>query len=218
VRQAYPDHERYRELYQRYYDGRDVGELLDLLEPLEGARVLELCGGDGRLSLAALDRGAAHVRLVDAEAAMVPEEARNHPNLRVWITSADGALLTSEAGTYDRIVCRQAVNYWLDRKIAQRLYHVLKPGGVFAFNTFNQKPPEVPRVLEYELDGHAFVEVSWLVDGTVHHLQVRRGLEPHYTSFTWLSPEALAEILAPPYFEVSCEVRGKTSLYRCVKK
>ena len=94
---------------------------------------------------------------------------------------------------------------------------VMAPGGVFAFNTFNRKPSEKPRVLQYELEGHSFVEVSWLVGDIVHHLQAREGMVPHQTSFRWFSPESLREMLKP-YFVV-IEIRHeKTSLYRCEKR
>lgn len=213
--ESYPDYETYQALYARYYD-RGVAELLKLLEPLDGTNVLDLCGGDGRLTLKALESGAKEVILVDAEPKMVPSLVWNHKQVRVVINKVHLALsnLIRDNERFDRIVCQQAVTYWLNEGTAERIAQVLKPGGFFVFNTFNQKPPEKPRVLEYELDGHSFVEVSWLVGDKVHHLQVRDGLEPHYTAFLWLSPERLRALLEP-YFVVKEERHEKTSLYRC---
>jgi SAM-dependent methyltransferase len=217
----YPDYKTYRDLYARYYDGRNVSELLDLLDPVSNTRFLDLCGGDGRLALAAQKRGARHVTLVDAERAMVPHQVRNQVNVYIGKVAQHLAWMADSGHTehlYDRIACRQAVNYWLDEHSAKLVADVLAPYGIFAFNTFNQKPPEVPRVLQYELDGHSFVEMSWLVeDEVVHHLQVREGLEPHHTFFQWLSDSDIRGFL-DPYFVVACKVDKKTSLYRCVKK
>ncbi len=215
----YPDHETYRALYLRYINGRDVGELLSLLQPLEDTRVLDLCGGGGGLTLEAINLGAGTVILADEEPKMVPHGFLEHPKVHVYfgpvrMTLAD---LMEKGIQFDRIACRQAVNYWLNESTAEMVAEVMTPGGIFAFNTFNVKPSEIPRVLQYELENHTFVEVSWLVEDTVHHLQVRDGLEAHSTSFRWLSPERFRELL-DPYFAVTEHRHGKTSLYRCIKK
>ena len=215
----YPDYERYRALYRRYYDGRDVAELLRLLEPLQDTRVIDLCGGEGRLTLAALAQGAREVALVDAEAAMIPPPLRQHEQVKVRVLPVHDALLAMRirGESFDRVVCRQAVNYWLNEATAGLTARVLKSGGIFAFNTFNQMPTEKPRVMKYERDGHYFVEVSQLVGNMVHHLQARDGMEPHRTSFEWLPPVKLRSMLEP-HFSVVEYVQGKTSLYRCEKK
>ena len=199
--EKYPDHETYRALYKRYYDGRDVAELLRLLKPIDGMRVLDLCGGDGRLSLAALVEGASNVELVDASAAMIPPPILADRHIHVRVQKVHDALLglRMRLDSFDRIVCRQAVNYWLNTITAGLVSRVLKPSGVFVFNTFNQRPLEKPYVSEYELDGYAFTEVSWLVGDTVHHVQVRDGMAPHCTSFKWLSPDRLRTLLEPPF-------------------
>jgi len=216
---GYPDHQTYRELYLRYFSGRDVGELLDLLMPLAGARFLDLCCGEGQMTLVAIARGVQSAVCVDAEPAMIAPVLQNGGQIRVVTDSVQNALrdFNSSGLQFDRIACRQAINYWLNQETAGLVAAVLPRGGVFAFNTFNQKPPEKPRVLEYELEEHLFVEVSWLVGDTVHHLQVRDGLLPHYTSFQWLASQQLHKLLEP-HFAVREQKQGKTSLYQCEKK
>jgi len=215
----YPDYKTYKKLYLRYYDGRDVAELLRLLEPLRGTRLLDLCAGEGQLTLKALEEGAREVVVVDAEPAMISPVLRQHQQVRVATMSVHDALnaMHARGESFERIACRQAVNYWLNEETARLSANILTPGGIFAFNTFNQKPSEKPRVLQYELEDHVFVEVSWLVGDTVHHLQVREGMMPHHTSFNWFPPELLREILEP-YFVATEERHDKTSLYRCEKK
>jgi len=215
---TYPDYKTYRALYARYHQ-RGVEKLLHLLRPLDGMGVVDLCGGDGRLTSRMLASGAESVLFVDAEPAMIPPMIRRHKRVHVEMTEVRTALSDALArgDRFDRIVCQQAVNYWLDKDTAASVARLLRPGGIFAFNTFNQCPPEIPRILQYELDGHAFVEVSWLVGADVHHLQVRDGMEPHHTVFQWLSPEHLYTLLAPHFF-VYEEGDEKTSLYRCERK
>ncbi len=216
--ERYPTYETYRALYARYH-GKGVTDLLQPLAPLEGANVIDLCGGDGRLTFKMIEAGARSILFVDAEARMVPSELRRLGQVQVQIKDVRRALSDAFARgkTYDRAVCQQAVNYWLDGETARLLAMALRPGGTFVFNTFNEKPSEKPRVLEYDLDGHAFVEVSWLVGDDVHHLQARDGMAPHHTVFKWLSPERLREILGP-YFVVSEVRNGKTSLYQCERR
>jgi len=214
----FPDHETYRKLYARYYNGRDSEELLRLLKPIKGTNLLDLCGGDGRLTLNALKKGASRVVLVDAEYEMVPAPLHKNRKILVLIGTVMSALLNLHWGLrlFDRAVCRQGVNYWLNADTLRMLASVLKPQAVFVFNTFNQKPPKEPRVLEYKMGGHSFAEVSWLIGDKVHHLQVRDGLKHHHTEFKWLSPEEIRKLLER-YFEVEEIQDGKTSLYRCVK-
>jgi len=215
--EKYPNHETYRALYARYHD-RGVEDLLHLLLPLEDMSVADLCGGDGRLTFKMLASGAHSVFFVDREPEMVPLAIREHEQVRVEIknvrSALEGAILRGDS--FDRIVCQQAINYWLDEGSANAVATALKPGGVFAFNTFNQEPPQKPRVLEYDLGGHSFVEVSWLVGDKVHHLQVRDGMEPHHTVFLWLPSDRIREILAP-FFFIEEKRHEKTSLYRCKK-
>lgn len=215
---TYPDHKTYRDLYARYYDRHSIHKLLELLGPLSGLSLLDLCCGDGRLALGALINGAAAATLVDKEASMIAESLKKNPKIEIVVEAADVALVAFDRiKTFDRIACCQAVNYWLNKRSAKLLARVLKPGGLFVFNTFNEKPSRKPRVLEYELKLHQFVEISWFEKGLVHHVQIREGLPPHVTNFWWLSPEDF-RLLLEPHFEVEELREGKTSLYRCVKR
>ncbi len=216
---GYPDHKTYAALYAKYIEGRDVGELAQLLQPLKGTQVLDLCCGEGLATRCVLGMNAERVVAVDAEPLMIPAWLSKYPNVRICKTSVVDAfdILHNLGLSFDRAVCRQAINYWLNRQTAGRIADALEPGGIFAFNTFNQQPTLKPRIKEYELGGHAFAEVSWLVGDTVHHVQVREGMVPHCTSFRWISPEQFREILEP-YFHIEEHRRGKTSLYKCVKR
>lgn len=215
----YPRSEVYRELYKRYYSGRDVQELLALLAPLTGMTVLDLCGGEGQLTFNALQKGATAAVMVEEEPLMVSPTIGLNPRVRILYDDVRRALkhLGANKLKFDRVGCRQGVNYWLDQQSAGLLADVMPSGGVFAFNTFNRQPPTTPRVLEYMLEGKSFVEVSWLVGEVVHHLQVREGLAPHCTLFQWLPPAKLQTILEP-YFAVLETRDERSSLYRCVRK
>lgn len=216
---AYPDHSTYKALYLRYHQGRGIEELLELLDPLLDTRFLDLCCGEGQLSIGALTEGVRSVVAVDGEPRMLSHELRSERAVEAVIRPVHEALehLLVRQARFDRVVCRQAVNYWLNAETARLLSEVLNPQAIFVFNTFNAVPSKEPRVLRYEMGGHHFVETSWLEGGMVHHVQERDGLAPHHTSFRWIPPMRFRELLEP-YFEVQEHWKGKASLYRCVKK
>lgn len=219
MNQKYPDCDSYQTLYARYLDGRGVEAILGLLEPIKDSRCLDLCGGEGRLTREALERGAAYVTYVDRERDMAGEWIREeNSRLRPMFLDVKCALrkFISDDERFGRIACQQAINYWLDVEAARLLAEVLSPGAIFVFNTFNEEPSVVPRVLSYERSGVAFAEVSWRVGDVVHHVQVRQGMEPHVTEFEWL-PRVKIWRLLEPYFILSEMKRGKTSYYKCVR-
>lgn len=218
----YPDCETYKALYKRFYDGRQPAELLDLAGNLKDKIVLDICAGDGRLSLEAIKRGASRVFFIEKEEKMFSKELRNAVDKNTYeisphIGSAKKILRELRMGHFDIAFCRQGVNYWLNESTAKSVADVVMNQGLFIFNTFNAQPSEKPILKTYELDGKKFGEVSWLVGDTVHHVQIREGLPPHTTSFRWLSPEYLKKILSP-YFNIQLIVDGSTSIYRCSRK
>ncbi len=215
----YPDHETYKALYKRFYDGREPGELIELAGSLENKIVLDLCAGDGRLSLEAAKRGAKKIIMVEKEQNMMSVAAWScaktetfYCSVQTWLT-----MFANDAASFDHVFCQQGVNYWLNEINAKSVACVLKKDGLFVFNTFNKKPPEKPLVKEYELDGKKFAEASWLVSNTVHHVQIREGMPPHITSFQWLSPEYLEKILSL-HFSIKVINDGASALYRCSRK
>ncbi|MDO8496263.1 MAG: hypothetical protein Q7S43_03225 [bacterium] len=211
----YPDHDTYRKLYRRFYEGRSTQDLLELAYPIHGMTVLDLCGGDGRLALKAKQYGAKSALLVDEEIDMTVERSE----IPIFISSVEDFLRGFQGHKllFDRILCQQAINYWLNYMTVQFVHGALNENGIFVFNTFHNKPSEKPTTRGYEIEGLHYVEVSWLVDDIVHHVQIREGLPSHTTSFYWLSPDYLAFILKP-YFEIEVKKEGATSLYRCLKK
>ena len=211
----YPEHTTYHRLYERFFQTERNEQLLAPAGNLEGKNVADLCGGGGRLSRAALARGA-RVTLVDESVPMTQAAPAGitvvYRDMVTWLQSF------GMGPEFDAMFCQQAVNYWLSREVVSDLADRLKPGGVFVFNTFNRKPPEIPKVLQYEVDGVSFVEVSWLTKaGMVEHVQVREGEPPHTTRFKWISPEDYRAWLGSD-FDLHEEVMGGSSVWTCTKK
>lgn len=217
----YPDHKTYEALYAKYLE-RGVDEIVGALPKIAGASVLDLCGGNGRLSRALLERDAAVVRLVDREQSMAPRDLVLGELGRFVFICEDvpdylEMMSVNALESHDYAVCQQAINYWLTSITAKHVAGVLKTGGMFVFNTFNEKPSETPRVKQYVHEGHSFVEIAWCIGNIVHHVQVRDGMTPHYTMFYWIPSEQYRKILEP-YFVVEEKRNGRSSLYVCTKK
>ena len=220
----YPKTDDYAVLYARYFQRRPE-ELLALAGNIEGKKVIDICGGNGRASKAAIKIGAKEVVLVDRSLNMIPHNL--DPKIRVESTEVHNAFLT--LASFDVAICQQAVNYWLDTYTVNLLCNSLAPNGIFIFNTFHNKPTKKPMIKEYEFEGRNYAEISWLTEipiwksteelsqqtkPVVHHVQVGEGLEPHTTQFAWIEPDEFDRILTP-YFNIEVT---KTGLGNCFDK
>ena len=217
----YPKHNVYEELYAKYLDPESLKILMDLAgEDMTGKSVMDVCGGTGICTEEALRRNAQRVMLVDGESDMVPLRVSNLDKVTVHIAEMRMALisLSNLFGKYDIAVCRQGINYWFNAGNLTFLTSLIRPGGVFVFNTFNTRPSETPKIKQYHHKGVSFTEISY-VDPTnmVHHVQIKEGMEPHVARFQWISPESF-DLFLGKYFEIEKTTRNRTDYYRCVKK
>lgn len=212
--------EHYEALYASYLRS-DPNELLDAagIPPggWPGLLVLDLCGGNGRLSLAARKRGA-EVRMVDADGEMCDSHGLGKQGVDVRINSVELMLQErmwlSHSPLFGAVFCQQAVNYWLTRSTAKDVAQNMVPGGVFVFNTFNTLPSTVPAFRERDMGDHYEYEALHSVRGVVHHVQLREGYAPHVTSFMWIPPDEFERILSP-HFEIERRTNGRTDIYVC---
>lgn len=217
---TYPKACLYEILYAKYLD-RLPHDLLRLAipsgaaQPLAGWNVLDLCGGNGRASLAALELGADRCVLVDQCLDMIPHDL----DPRIQVENISVAAMGESLSGYrvDVAICQQAINYWFSPDAIAMLADVMSPGSVFVFNTFNTAPTYTPQVKQYEYRGRHYVETSWRVEDTVHHVQVCGGYGPHVTKFSWISPELFRTGL-DPFFDVAVTNTNKTAIYRCVRR
>ncbi len=209
----YPKYTVYENLYKRYFT-KGVTYLTEQAHLSKDDKVLDLCGGDGRLSKE-LIKLTPSVTYVDQEKDMIPPDLESL-GIKVLNQSVQ-EFLDTNINKYDVVFCEQAINYWLLTINPAKLSNIFNKDGLFIFNTFKIKPPIKPLVKEYSLDNINYVEVSYLVDKKVHHIQIRENYQPHYTVFDWISKEEYFKILSP-YFEIKLIERAKSSLYICRKK
>ena len=209
----YPHYSVYERLYKRFFD-KGVQYLLDEAELNPEDNVLDICGGNGRLTRE-LIKLCNRVSYLDREVDMIPADLEQlgiqvyNDTVENWVNNAKEK--------YDKVFCEQAVNYWLLTIDMNKFSSIFKQGGVFVFNTFSRQPPKKPLIKEYVIDGLNYLEVSYLVDNKVHHIQVCEGYEPHFTIFDWISKEQYIDLLSP-YFDVKIKEGDKSALYICKRK
>lgn len=217
---TYPDYNTYTKLYGRYL--KKGPELFFAKANPEEKRVLDLCCGGGQLSQYALDHGADYVEMVDLEYRMLNPEFKAIRRCRAgFIVMPVESYLDPHTHfldtQFDIVTCRQGVNYWFLNVDGKDIARVVKPGGVFIFNTFGNKPSETPTVREYYHEGVAYKELSYLIDGKIHHVQAATGIPPHFTVFDWIGRAEYLKKLEP-YFTCEESVDGPSSLWHCYRK
>ena len=105
-----------------------AGDLVDLLEPKPGERILDLGCGTGQLAAQIAARGA-EVFGIDRSAEMVAQGRRNFPQLRF----EEGDATTFRVGEPFDAVFSNATLHWVKppEAAAARVYAALKSGGRF---------------------------------------------------------------------------------------
>lgn len=209
----YPHYKEYESVYKRYFL-KGVEYIINKVQINKNDRVLDVCGGNGRLTKE-LVKYSDYVSYLDRESDMIPESLKD---LGVTIYNEDiNEFIKHNNVKFDKVFCMQAVNYYLlniDMKLFANLFN---RGGVFIFNTFNNKPSNIPSVKEYVIGDESYVEVSYLVNDEVYHVQIKENHLPHFTKFKYISRENYIEILSE-YFDFEVYEEGKSSVYVCIRK
>lgn len=209
----YPKYTDYEYMYKRYFQ-KGVDYLLEYANLSSSDKVLDVCGGNGRLTLK-LKSLVHDVSYLDQENDMIPEKL-SELGIKVYNTTVQ-EFVNKSVNKYDKIFCEQAVNYWLLDTDIEKFSNLLNKGGLFIFNTFSKEPTKKPMLKEYTIDNTHYLEISYLVNNTVEHVQICEGFAPHFTEFAWISEENFQHILSP-YFDIKIIDDGKSALYICQKK
>jgi SAM-dependent methyltransferase len=209
----YPKYTEYEKMYKRYFN-KGVEYLINKAELSKNDKVLDICGGNGRLTRELL-KICDDVSYLDKEADMIPEDLEKH-GVKVYNEDVE-SFVSSSNKKYNKVFCEQAINYWLLNIDIEKFSNIFLPNGLFIFNTFSNMPTKTPMIKQYTIDGINYLEISYLVNNKVEHIQIREGYPPHFTEFDWISKEQYNELLSP-YFDIELFDDGKSSLYKCKRK
>lgn len=209
----YPKYYIYEKLYRRYFL-KGVDYFIKEANLTSHDKVLDICGGNGRLTKE-LIKFSDNVSYLDNEKDMIPLDLENL-DIKVYNDSIENFIDTTNE-KYTKVFCEQAINYWLLNIDIKKFSSLFEKDGLFIFNTFSNKPSNKPMIKEYTLDDKSYLEISYLTDNKVQHIQVCEGYEPHFTVFDWIS-KAQYEKLLSPYFDIEIKDDGKSSLYICKRR
>lgn len=207
--------DQYADLYARWLE--KPGGLLDLARYKPGQRLLDLCGGTGAVSMAAIDRGAdpRTIMLVDLNPRCpdkdIEQVAGDADNIG---PSVFGSRQPECLGSFDLIVIRQAAAYlrWHAFMIAW-LKALLKPGGKLVFNTFARPKWSLQT---YKHGGRRYFEASGYLGRTVWHMQAAPAIGWDVTRFAWLDERELKSRLEL-WFDVTLYASGPSRRWVCTK-
>lgn len=209
----YPKYTDYEKMYKRYFN-KGVNYLIDKSNLKKEDKILDICGGNGRLTKE-LIKICDDVSYLDKEEDMIPKELKKL-NIKVYNQDIQ-SFVNQTKEKYNKVFCEQAINYWLLSINIEKFSNIIEKNGLFIFNTFSNKPTTKPMIKQYEIEGVNYLEISYLINDKVEHIQIREGYFPHFTEFDWISKEKYTEILSP-YFELKLIDDGKSSLYICKRK
>lgn len=209
----YPKYYIYEKLYRRYFL-KGVDYFIKEANLTSHDKVLDICGGNGRLTKE-LIKFSDNVSYLDKEKDMIPLDLEQL-GIKVYNDSVENFIDTTNE-KYTKVFCEQAINYWLLNIDIKKFSSLSEKGGLFIFNTFSNKPSNKPMIKEYTLDDKSYLEISYLMDNKVQHIQVCEGYEPHFTIFDCIS-KAQYEKLLSPYFDIEIKDDGKSSLYICKRR
>lgn len=209
----YPRYTDYEKMYKRYFN-KGVDYLIEKANLKEDDKVLDICGGNGRLTKELIKK-CKDISYLDKESDMIPDKLKKL-GIKVYNEDVESFVnCTNEK--YNKVFCEQAINYWLLNINVESFSNIFLPNGLFIFNTFSNKPPTKPMIKQYEIEKINYLEISYLVGNKVEHIQIREGYPAHFTEFDWISKEQFQELLSP-YFDLELIDNGKSSLYKCKRK
>lgn len=209
----YPKYYIYENLYKRYFL-KGVDYFIKEACLTSKDRILDICGGNGRLAKE-LIKFSDDVSYLDKENDMIPSDLENL-GVKVYNDSIEN-FVNNTNKKYTKVFCEQAINYWLLNINIEKFSDIFEKDGLFIFNTFSNKPSNKPIIKKYELDNISYLEISYLINNKVNHIQVCEGYEPHFTVFDWISKEQYLKLLSP-YFHIEIKDDGKSSLYICKRR
>lgn len=204
---------RYDEIYAPWL--KNAGNLLELGGYKPGDKLIDLCGGTGAVTKAALWRPHVHARNDEprSDITLVDLNPRFDQSLTsTYVRQVKGKaekldlLLGPQAkAAYDLVVCRQALAYLNPRELSFAVAYVLKPGGRFVFSHFME--PRRASLKGYFHEDVPFVESHLYLFGRVIHLQARLTKHPgvDVSLFRYHSGEELRAAFSPHFdFDVKC--------------
>jgi ubiquinone/menaquinone biosynthesis C-methylase UbiE len=212
--------ERYDEIYAPWL--ANPGELLDLGNYIPGRdHLLDLCGGSGIVALEALRRSSEKSRKSSiAVLDLNPRGGFNPDDISETHGQAQHASLIYKPGTFNLVICRQALGYLDLVPVFRAVGHVLARGGRFVFNSFLQ--PRRYATKHYTYRDQTYAEAHLYLMGRVFHVQCKLTGVPgaDVSVFRYHSPETIRKALwdSGHKWLIREDCRDRSVHWLCVKR
>ena len=105
----YPEYRVYEKLYKRFFS-KGVQYFIDAANLTAEDKVLDICGGNGRLTKE-LIKVCTDVSYLDREKDMIPNDLQEK-GITVYNDTVEN-WVNNTSQKYTKVFCEQAVNYWL---------------------------------------------------------------------------------------------------------
>ena len=211
--------QEYNAIYSRWLENPE--ELLILGGYKPEMRLLDLCGGTGAVSLAALEmfpKTKKDITLLDLNPRPGHKLAAAWCNqtFKPYKGSAEkaGEIFRSRK-PFDLVVCRQAVGYLELNQAFLAVAQILKPGGKFVFSSFQK--PSAWNFKSYQHKGERYYEAHLAALGRVFHMQWRLWYGRDWSMFKYHSKEEIMAIL-DPWFDVLVQYKGRSLHWICTRR
>ncbi|ANS75555.1 SAM-dependent methyltransferase [Paenibacillus yonginensis] len=152
---------------------QEVRQMIEWLKLEPGAKILDLCCGTGRHSLA-LQQSGYHMTGVDLSDVLLREAIRKDPDGLITWLKADMRSLPLADGQFDAVVdLFTSFGYFIHDsehlKVLEEIRRVLKPGGRFVIDFLNADYTVRNLVPQSERvdDGQRIKETRWIEEGFV---------------------------------------------------
>jgi len=211
--------ENYDKIYSPWLENPDTLLLLGGYKPQD--RLLDLCGGSGVVTQAALDichkQRQEHppIDLLDLNPRFIrcggtgPAEVIQHKE------AAQNLLLRMTPQSKDLVVCRQAIAYLDLTNLIPDVASVLVTGGKFVFNSFDR--PRRFRSKSYKFRGARYVEAYVFLFNRIIHLQWRIGVGKDISIFRY-HPITDRLLQLHNLFDVKMQTEGSSIRWICTKR
>lgn len=207
--------EHYNNLYSRYL--KKPEKMLEMVDYKNHETLLDLCGGTGAISSAALQLGAdaRNITLLDLNPRFL--------NTKIRQISADAIvglkLLASEEKKFDVIICRQAfayleINGSSGELLANLLAKISRPGTRFIFNSFI-RPRWIAKT--YHFEGARFIELAGYIRRKVFRFQIQLGKGYDFTISKWHREERIFQIFSK-YFSIETRWSDNAVYWICTRQ
>jgi len=226
--------QNYEELYAKYLNTEQIEKNLAHFEKIEGESFLDLVCQNGTTTDIVLRKNPKSIYMIDICTGIVPYYFKYLPKIKIFNNGAIDSIqgIFNYGEKIKNIFCPN-INYIFEDDLFFNLSILLEEDGMFVFNAITNKPNKDITFNKYEFNKKKYMEIDYLIEEIsieieygkefnspkeyIQHIQICENMDPHITSYLYLSPETLKKEL-DKYFNFKIIKNENNDTYVCKKK